>query len=356
MANERSLTDVSCPLPASQYAEITLGHGSGGRLTSDLIQNLFLPSFRNDVLEQLEDQASLTIPGFSSASRLAFTTDAFVVRPIFFPGGDIGKLSVCGTINDLVVGGATPLYLSAAFIIEEGLAIADLDRIVRSMQAVCDEAGVLLVTGDTKVVDRGKGDQIFITTSGVGVVPAGRELSIRSARSGDAIIVSGTLGDHGITIMSQREGIEFETPLSSDCAALGSLANVVLATCPETRCMRDPTRGGLAGVVHELAVSSGVGVQLDESAIPVKAEVKAACEMLGLDPLYVANEGKLVAVVPERNAESVLAAMKKHPLGRDSARIGKVISEHPGMATLKSVIGGERVITLLAGEQLPRIC
>jgi hydrogenase expression/formation protein HypE len=304
----------------------------------------------------MEDQASLTVPGNLQGARLAMTTDSFVVRPIFFPGGDIGKLSVCGTINDLVVGGAVPLYLSAAFIIEEGLAISDLEKIVRSMRKACDEAGVLMVTGDTKVVDRGKGDKIFITTTGLGVVPQGLELSIRSARPGDVVLVSGTLGDHGMTIMSLREGIEFETPLSSDCAVLGSLASRILEICPETRCMRDPTRGGLAGVVHELAVSSSVGVQLEESAIPVKAEVKAACEILGLDPLFVANEGKLVVVVPEARVEQVLSAMKSHPLGRDSARIGKVVHEHPGVVTLKSVIGGERVITLLAGEQLPRIC
>jgi hydrogenase expression/formation protein HypE len=288
--------------------------------------------------------------------RIAFTTDAFVVRPIFFPGGDIGKLAVHGTVNDLAVGGAIPLYLSAAFILEEGLALADLRRIAASMREACDEAGVTLVTGDTKVVDRGKGDQIFITTSGIGLVPEGRALSISSARPGDCILVSGTIGDHGIAIMSVREGIEFETVLESDSASLVDLTRVILEACPGVRCMRDPTRGGLSGSVNELAVASRVGVKLTEDAIPVRAEVHAACEMLGLDPLYVANEGKLIAVVPPPDADKVLAAMKAHPLGRNASVIGRVVAEHPGMVVMKSRVGGERVVTLLAGEQLPRIC
>ena len=279
-----------------------------------------------------------------------------MVRPIFFPGGDIGKLAVHGTVNDLAVGGAVPLFLSAAFILEEGLAIADLTRIVASMREACSVAGVSLVTGDTKVVDRGKGDQIYITTSGIGLVPDGRSLSISAARPGDRILVSGTIGDHGIAIMSVREGIEFETVLESDSAPLTDLTRVMLEACPQIRCMRDPTRGGLSSALNELAAASRVGVELNEAAIPLRREVRGACEMLGLDPLYVANEGKLIAVVPPGDAERLLAVMRDHPLGRNAAIIGEVVEDHPGMVTMHSVVGGERVVTMLAGEQLPRIC
>jgi len=345
----------SCPLPQSQYDRILLGHGSGGTLSNDLIRKVFLPAFDNKTLSALEDQATISLNGVGSP-RMAFTTDSFVVRPLFFPGGDIGKLAVHGTVNDLAVGGATPLYLSAAFILEEGLPIADLKKIVASMRSACDEAGVTLVTGDTKVVDRGKGDQIFITTSGVGVVPAGRSLSIGNARPGDLILVSGTLGDHGIAIMSVREGIEFETVLESDSAALTGLVGAMLEACPSIRCMRDPTRGGVSSSLNELAEASRVGVRLDEAALPLKPEVKAACEMLGLDPLYVANEGKLIAVVPPESAERVLLAMRGHPLGRSAAVIGEVVDDHVGMVVMKSLVGGERVVTMIAGEQLPRIC
>jgi len=287
---------------------------------------------------------------------VAFTTDSFVVRPLFFPGGDIGRLAVHGTVNDLAVGGARPMYLSAAFILEEGLPLVDLQRIVASMRAACREAGVALVTGDTKVVDRGKGDGVFITTSGIGLVPEGRSLSIHAARPGDRILVSGTLGDHGIAIMSVREGLEFETVLESDTASLAGLTEAILEACPSTRCMRDPTRGGLSSALNELAAASRVGVELDEAAVPLRPEVRGACEMLGLDPLYVANEGKLIAVVPPEDAERVLAAMRAHPLGRNAALIGEVVAGHPGMVILRSRVGGERVVTLLAGEQLPRIC
>jgi hydrogenase expression/formation protein HypE len=263
---------------------------------------------------------------------------------------------VNGTVNDLAVGGAIPRFLAAAFILEEGLPVADLKRIVASMRAACDEAGVALVTGDTKVVDRGKGDQVFITTTGIGLVPDGRSLSIHNARPGDQILVSGTIGDHGIAIMSVREGIEFETVLESDCAPLHDLTRTMLAACPTMRCMRDPTRGGVSSVVNELATASRVGVTLNEEALPIRPEVRGACEMLGLDPLYVANEGKLIAVVPAADAERVLAVMRNHPLGKDAALIGEVLAEHPGLVTMKSLVGGERVVTLLAGEQLPRIC
>jgi hydrogenase expression/formation protein HypE len=292
------------------------------------------------------------VPG----ARIAITTDSFVVRPLFFPGGDIGTLAVNGSVNDLAVGGARPLFLAAAFILEEGLSVADLRRVVESMRRACDEAELALVTGDTKVVDHGKGDGIFITTTAVGAVPEGRTLSIAGARPGDALIVSGTLGDHGVAILSVREGIEFETPLLSDCAALTGLAAAVLAASPRVRCMRDPTRGGLSSALNELAAASHVGVELRESEVPLKPEVRSACEMLGLDPLYVACEGRLVAAVAPEDAARVLEAMRAHPLGREAAIVGKVVADHPGIVTVRSLVGGERVLPLLSGEQLPRIC
>jgi hydrogenase expression/formation protein HypE len=358
MSDAIDFGQLQCARPISNYQHVLLGHGSGGRLSADLIQRLFLPAFDNEILGALEDQATLRVAGANGAPapRLAFTTDSFVVRPIFFPGGDIGKLAVCGTVNDLAVGGALPLYLSAAFILEEGLAMADLKRIVASMRAACDQSGIRLVTGDTKVVDRGKGDQIYITTTGIGLVPDGLSLSIRSARPDDRILVSGTIGDHGIAIMSVREGIEFETVLESDCAPLDDLARVMLDACPDIRCMRDPTRGGVSSALNELADASRVGVELTEAALPVRPEVKSACEMLGLDPLYVASEGKLVAVVPPGDADRLVGVMRAHPLGRNAAAIGTVVNDHPGMVTMHSLVGGERVVTMLAGEQLPRIC
>jgi len=354
----RTFSFGSCPLPKSRYDHILLGHGSGGLLTADLIQRLFVPGFGNDILGALEDQATVALDSGNGVKmpRIAFTTDSFVVRPLFFPGGDIGKLAVHGTVNDLAVGGARPLFLSAAFILEEGLPLADLERIVASMRSACREANVQLVTGDTKVVDKGKGDGVFITTAGIGLVPDGCTLSIHAARPGDCILVSGTLGDHGIAIMSVREGLEFETVLESDTAPLTVLAQAVLQACPATRCMRDPTRGGLSSALNELAAASRVGVELDEAAIPLRPEVRGACEMLGLDPLYVANEGKLIAVVPPDDADRVLAALRTQPLGRDAAIVGTVVSEHAGMVVLRSRVGGQRVVTLLAGEQLPRIC
>jgi hydrogenase expression/formation protein HypE len=371
----------TCPVPQSRYEQILLGHGSGGQLTAELIQRLFVPGFGNEVLAALEDQATLrncrlqiadckleeeSQTGASSnlqsaicnlqSGCIAFTTDSFVVRPLFFPGGDIGRLAVHGTVNDLAVGGAVPLFLSAAFILEEGLPLTDLRRIVQSMRDACREAGVALVTGDTKVVDRGKGDKVFITTAGIGLVPEGRALSIHAARPGDRVLVSGTIGDHGIAIMSVREGIEFETVLESDSAPLNDLVRVMLEACPAIRCMRDPTRGGVSSVLNELAAASGVGVEIVERDLPVRPEVRGACEMLGLDPLYVANEGKLIAVVPAADAGRVLEAMRAHPLGARAAVIGEVVAEHPGLVILRSAVGGERVVTLLAGEQLPRIC
>jgi hydrogenase expression/formation protein HypE len=342
----------ACPIPLGQYDHVVLGHGSGGRLSADLVARLFTPAFADGPAGPLEDAA--TVP--AGGARIAMTTDAFVVRPLFFPGGDIGKLAVNGTVNDLAVGGAIPLYLSAAFILEEGLPLADLQRIVASMRRACDAARVKLVTGDTKVVDRGKGDGVFVTTTGVGVVPEGRSLSIASARPGDRVIVSGTLGDHGVAILSVREGLEFETVIESDTAPLVDLVRAMLEVAPDIRCMRDPTRGGLASTLNELASASRAGVWIEESRVPLLPGVRAACELLGLDPLYVACEGRLCAVVPEASAERLLAAMRAHPQGRDAAIVGRVVADHPGLVTMRSLAGGERVVSMLAGEQLPRIC
>ena len=357
MDARQSIADLlgTCPAPFTQHDRVLLGHGSGGRLSADLIHRLFLPELGNPILSRLEDQATCSLQPYADA-RVAFTTDSFVVRPLFFPGGDIGTLAVHGTVNDLAVGGAVPRFLSAAFILEEGLPIEDLRRIARSMREACDRAGVTLVAADTKVVDRGKGDQVFITTSGIGVVPDGCVLSISSCQPGDRIIFSGTIGDHGIAIMSVREGLEFETTLESDTASLAGLTKVMLEACPEIRCMRDPTRGGASSALHEIAAASHVGMTLHEVAIPVRAEVRAACEILGLDPLYVANEGKLIAVVPETRAGGLLDVMRAHPLGTQSAIVGEVAAAHPGMVVMRSRVGGERVVTMLAGEQLPRIC
>jgi hydrogenase expression/formation protein HypE len=347
----------SCPLPIFQHSQIVLGHGSGGKLTADLIDQIFLPAFRNPVLDKLDDQAVVTIGG----ARLAFTTDSFVVTPIFFPGGDIGRLAVNGTVNDLAMSGARPLYLSAAFILEEGLAVEDLRRVVESMRMAAAEAGVEFVTGDTKVVNRGKGDQIFITTTGMGVIESGVNISADRARPGDQIILSGYIGDHGMAIMSQREGLEFEGAIASDCAPLNGLVAAMLNTPAAggmefIHCLRDPTRGGAATTLNEIAKRAGVGMVLREQSIPVRDSVKGACEVLGLDPLYVANEGKLLAIVAPEMAQAVLHQMQREPLGRDAAIIGEVVTEHPGMVLMKTEIGGTRVLDVMFGEQLPRIC
>jgi hydrogenase expression/formation protein HypE len=351
-----SLLSGSCPLPIFDHKQIVLGHGSGGKLTADLIDKIFLPAFRNPTLDKLDDQAVVTIAG----TRLAFTTDSFVVTPIFFPGGDIGRLAIHGTVNDLAMSGARPLYLSAAFILEEGLAVDDLRRVVESMRTAAAEAGVQLVTGDTKVVNRGKGDQIFITTTGIGVIEHHTSISADRARPGDKIILSGYIGDHGMTIMSQREGLEFESSIESDCAPLNGLVTAILATASSTsdfiHTLRDPTRGGVATTLNEIAKHANVGMVLDERAIPVRESVKGACEVLGLDPLYVANEGKLLALVIPEMADAVLEQMRRHRLGRDSAIIGEVVEAHRGMVLMKTEIGGTRVLDVMFGEQLPRIC
>lgn len=342
-----------CPLPIFDHKSIVLGHGSGGKLSAELIEKVFLSRFSNPALERMNDSALLEIAG----ARLAFTTDSFVVTPIFFPGADIGSLAVNGTVNDLAVAGATPLYLSAAFILEEGLATADLARVVDSMQAAAERAGVQLVTGDTKVVNRGKGDQVFITTTGIGLISPVAQLSSDKARPGDAILLSGYIGDHGMTILSQREDLDFEGALSSDCAALNTLTAAMLEEAPAAiRCMRDPTRGGVASALNEIAGRSRVGMLIEEEVIPVRDAVRGACEMLGLDPLYVANEGKLLAIVAPEAAQRLLQRMLEHPLGEYSRLIGHVQSEPAGMVLMKTSVGGTRVVDTLFGEQLPRIC
>jgi hydrogenase expression/formation protein HypE len=346
----------SCPLPIFDHKQIVLGHGSGGKLTSELIEKIFLPAFSNPILDKLDDQALLTIGG----TRLAFTTDSFVVTPIFFPGGDIGRLAVHGTVNDLAMSGAHPLYLSAAFILEEGLPVDDLRRVVESMRAAAADACVHFVTGDTKVVNRGKGDQIFVTTTGIGIVEANVNISASRAQPGDHILLSGTIGDHGMAIMSQRENLEFESEIVSDCTSLHHLVAEMLATPAENpdflHCLRDPTRGGVATTLNEIAKASNSGMLLREQSIPVRESVRGACEILGLDPLYVANEGKLLAIVAPEMGEAVLARMCQHPLGQDAAMIGEVVAAHPGMVLMKTGIGGTRVLDVMFGEQLPRIC
>lgn len=352
MADSPNFEGFVCPLPLRDYPQIVMGHGSGGRLSAELIQHLFVPLFDNPTLSGLNDQAVLAINGM----RLAFTTDSFVVHPLFFPGGNIGSLAVHGTVNDLAMSGATPLFLSAGFILEEGLAMDDLGRIATSMAAACRAAGVQLVTGDTKVVNKGNGDGVFINTAGIGLVPEGVHIAADRAQPGDVVIVSGTVGDHGMAIMSVREGLAFETALISDSAPLHTLVAVMLAAAPDLHCLRDATRGGVAAVLNELAGQSRAGLELDEMAIPVRPAVMAACEMLGMDPLYVANEGKLVAVVPAADAEAVLTAMRAHPLGAEAAIIGQVVEAHPGMVLARTAIGGRHVVDMPLGEILPRIC
>lgn len=348
----RMMLGEACPVPLLEHKQIVLGHGSGGKLTQDLIEKLFLPNFSNDYLAQLNDQAILDVNG----SRLAFTTDSFVVTPIFFPGGDIGRLAINGTVNDLVMCGASPRFIAAAFILEEGLASEALVRVVESMRQAAQEAGVLLVTGDTKVVNRGKGDQVFITTTGLGVVERAAQISADRALPGDRILLSGTIGDHGMAIMSQREGLEFEGPIESDTAALHTLVAAMLEASEEIHCLRDPTRGGVATILNEIAARSQMGMELDGRSVPVRETVKGACEILGLDPLYVANEGKLVAVVGQRGADAVLDRMRSHPLGRDACCIGEVVAAHPRRVLVKTEIGGTRVLDVMLGEPLPRIC
>jgi hydrogenase expression/formation protein HypE len=336
-----------------RHGQVDMAHGSGGRAMAQLIEELFAKHLGNEYLGQGDDGAVLPAPG---PGRLVMATDSHVVSPLFFPGGDIGCLSVHGTINDVAVMGARPLWLSAAFILEEGFSLGDLARIVQSMAAASKAAGVPVVTGDTKVVERGKGDGVFITTTGVGVVPPGRELSGRRARAGDAILVSGTLGDHGMAIMAERESLGFDSPIVSDSAALHGLIEAMLATGADVRVLRDPTRGGLATTLNEIARQSGVGMMLEEKALPVNPAVSAACELLGLDPLYVANEGKLVAICAESDAEKLLDAMRAHPQGKRAARIGTVHEDAHFFVQMTTGFGGRRIVDWLSGDQLPRIC
>lgn len=335
-----------------RHGRVDMGHGAGGRASAQLIEELFVAAFDNPCLRQGNDQAAFAVPG----GRMVMATDAHVVSPLFFPGGDIGCLSVHGTVNDIAMSGAKPLYLAASFILEEGFALAELKRIVDSMAQAARAAGVSIVTGDTKVVERGKGDGVFITTTGVGMVPPGIVVDGAAARPGDVILLSGTIGDHGVAIMSQRESLSFDTQIRSDTAALNGLVAQMIEAMPRIRVMRDPTRGGLATTLNEIARQSGVGMELEEAAIPVAPQVDAACEFLGLDPLYVANEGKLVAICAAADAPALLAAMRAHPLGAAAAVIGSVTEDPLGFVQMRTRFGGRRVVDWLSGEQLPRIC
>ena len=352
----KTIVELSCPTPLTAKDTILLGHGSGGKLSAELIRDIFLPAFQNPVLARLDDQAIVNVNG----QRLAITTDSFVVKPLFFPGGDIGSLAVHGTVNDLAMGGATPLFLSAAFIIEEGFSMDELRRVVNSLRQAAADAGVQVVTGDTKVVEKGKGDGLFINTTGIGIVPEGIELSADRARPGDKVLLSGPIGDHGIAILAQREGLEFETKIQSDSAALHTLVAAMLGVTSnvtlDIRCMRDPTRGGVSSTLNEIAERSQVGIELEERSLPIHEEVRGACELLGLDPLYVANEGKLIAIVAPEGADAVLQAMKRHPLGAEAVVIGTVKKENPGLVTMRTPLGTTRIVDMLAGDQLPRIC
>ena len=342
----------SCPLPLRDYPAIVMGHGGGGTLSAELVEHIFKPAFSNAALDRMSDSAVVQVP----AGRLAYSTDSFVVRPLFFPGGSIGALAVHGTVNDLAMSGATPLHLSAGFILEEGFPMESLGRIVTDMAAAARAAGVTIVTGDTKVVERGRGDGVYINTSGIGLIAEGVHIAPQRARAGDAILLSGTLGDHGMAIMSVREGLEFETTIESDCASLHTLVAALLAAVPDVHVLRDPTRGGLASALNEIASEAKVGMVVREDDVPVKPQVRSACELLGLDPYFVANEGKLLAIVPGNTAQAALQALRAHPLGADAAIIGEVTDQHPGMLIGRTGIGASRVITMQIGEQLPRIC
>jgi len=343
---------LACPTPLGTSDRILLGHGSGGKMTADLIARCFLPAFRNPYLEKLDDHAVLDVAG----TRVAFTTDAYVVTPLFFPGGDIGDLAVNGTVNDVAMAGARPLWVSAAFILEEGFALAQLERIVASMRAAAATAGVLLVTGDTKVVERGKADGCFITTTGLGVLMHDRSISSDGAQPGDRVVLSGPIAEHGIAIMATRAELELETAIASDTAPLHEVVLDLIDAGIELHCLRDPTRGGVATALAEIARRSRVGMVLDEGAIPVREPVRGVCELLGLDPLYVANEGKLLAIVPERDAERAVACMRRRSVAADARVIGEVVTDEDALVVVRTTVGGRRIADMLPGEQLPRIC
>jgi hydrogenase expression/formation protein HypE len=344
--------ELSCPLPISDYPAVLMAHGGGGRLTHQLIERMFVPTFKNSLLEARHDGAILP----SQPGKLAFTTDSYVVKPLFFPGGDIGKLAVTGTVNDLAMCGARPMYLSAAFIIEEGLPMATLWQIVQSMQKTAEETGVQIVTGDTKVVDRGKGDQLFINTAGVGFSTYAGSIAPTSVQAGDAILLSGDLGRHGMAIMAAREGLTFESQIESDCAPLTDLVFSLLDAGIEVHCLRDLTRGGLASTLVEIAQASGLHIHVDEKSIPVREDVRGACEILGLDPMYVANEGRFAAFVAGKDAERALATLRAHEAGSGAVVIGEVQPTADRMVTMRSMIGANRIVDMISGEQLPRIC
>lgn len=344
---------LQCPIPITEYPTITMAHGGGGRLSRMLVEQMLGPAFASQGPLNMHDGATLNV----EQGRLAFSTDSFVISPLFFPGGDIGSLAVHGTVNDLAMCGARPLALSLGLIIEEGLAMQTLWDIVQSLRDAAARAGVAIVTGDTKVVDHGKGDGLFINVSGVGVIPPSITIGPQQARPGDLVLINGPIADHGIAIMSLREGLEFETVLESDTAPLNALVGDLLAACgPQVHVLRDPTRGGVASAVNEIALDAGLGIKLDESRIPLREEVRGACEILGLDPLYVANEGKCLAIVDPAAADTALSVLRAHPYGADTAIIGEVVADHPGRVFLRSSIGGMRVVDMISGEQLPRIC
>jgi hydrogenase expression/formation protein HypE len=352
MTRSIDIEELTCPLPLRDYPHVVMGHGGGGKLSAELVEHLFLPAFRNETLEELSDAAILP----KAVGRLAFSTDSYVVRPPFFPGGSIGELAVNGTVNDLAMVGARPLYLSVGFIIEEGFSMDELSRVVQAMAAAAREVGIPIVAGDTKVVDRGHGDGCYINTAGVGEVDDHVVLTPSQVRAGDAILVSGTIADHGMAIMSVREGLEFDAVIASDTAPLHTLVQAMLASHADIHVLRDPTRGGLASSLNELAISAKVGMTIDETSVPIQPTTQSACELLGLDPMFVANEGKLLAIVSAADAESLLSVMRQHYLGRQAVIIGYVADAHPGIVVARTAIGGKRVIARMVGEQLPRIC
>ncbi|WP_370326117.1 hydrogenase expression/formation protein HypE [Euzebya sp.] len=352
MSADLDFEGATCPLPLRQFPQVVMGHGGGGKLSAELVEHLFAPAFDSTVLDRLGDSAVLERP----AGRIAVSTDSFVVQPLFFPGGDIGQLAVHGTVNDVAMSGAVPQHLTCGFILEEGFGLDQLNAIALSMAAAARHAGVELVAGDTKVVDRGHGDGVYITTTGIGVVPDGVDIGPHRASPGDKVIVSGTLGDHGMAIMSRREGLEFTSEIASDTAALNHVVADLLAAAPDVHVLRDPTRGGLAATLNEIAAAAQVGITYTEALLPVDRLVAAACEMLGMDPVYVANEGKLVAIVPPEQADAALEAIRRHPEGERAAVIGEVVADHPGMVAARTGIGGTRVVDTQIGAQLPRIC
>ncbi len=354
-ATARPVPDLmawTCPAPLRDQPRVVMGHGGGGAMSAELVNHVFAPAFGGEVLSQLGDSAVVSLGG----ARLAFSTDSFVVRPLFFPGGSIGDLAVNGTVNDLAMSGARAAYLSCGFILEEGVEMSVVARVAEALGAAARAAGVEVATGDTKVVEAGHGDGIYLNTAGIGLIPAGVDLRPQRVVPGDVVIVSGAIGVHGMAIMSVREGLEFGAELESDCAALGSLVEAMLAVAPDLHVLRDPTRGGLAAALNEIAAAAGVGVVIQERRVPVPPAVANACAVLGLDPMYVANEGKLVAFVPRASADAVLQAMRSHPLGRDAVVIGEAVEAHPGMVVARTGLGGTRVVDLPIGEQLPRIC